>query len=286
MAMKLKDAFAAHLRSTNVEGSGKASSYLRALDLLSDMLRKVPMGFEDCRDIWSVVSVERLRDLHVLVVAEQKKGDKSVWNLPGLPPSYLQNGYCAAALNSYQRFLVEYGHEQALLDVFDTFQGDEAELPAKLDRDLVYPEYLLEDLDSMEGRDVLRSVPVRVNQNVFRRIILKIYRQRCCITGLEVPEINRASHIVGWAKDKRLRMDPRNGLCLSATYDAAFDRGLLSLDDDYRIILSRDLKEVYTSQAVKEYFLKKEGQTIDLPQRYLPNKAYLAKHRERWKGFF
>jgi len=49
MAMKLKDAFAAHLRSTNVEGSGKAKSYLRALDLLSEMLRSVPLGFEDCR---------------------------------------------------------------------------------------------------------------------------------------------------------------------------------------------------------------------------------------------
>jgi len=280
-----RQAFEQHLYEGNIKGSGKAKSYLRALDLLSEMLRSVPLGFEDCRDIWSVVSVERLRDLHVLVVAEQKKGDKSVWNLPGLPPSYLQNGYCAAALNSYQRFLVEYGHEQALLDVFDHFQGDEEDLPAKLDRDLVYPDYLIEDLDSMEGRDVLRAVPVRVNQNVFRRIILKLYRQRCCITGLDVPEINRASHIVGWAKDKRLRMDPRNGLCLSATYDAAFDRGLLSLDDDYRIILSRGLRDAYTSQAVKEYFLSKEGQTIALPKRFLPNQEYLAQHRERWRGF-
>ena len=74
---------------------------------------------------------------------------------------------------------------------------------------------------------------VRSNQHVFRKMILNIYNQSCCITGLNIPEVNRASHIIPWSEDQTIRLDPRNGLCLSATYDAAFDKYLISLDDDY-----------------------------------------------------
>ena len=61
---------------------------------------------------------------------------------------------------------------------------------------------------------------------------------RCCLTGLDLPQLNRASHIIGWAepKGKQIRMDPRNGLCLSATYDAAFDRKPITFDEDYRLV--------------------------------------------------
>lgn len=74
-------------------------------------------------------------------------------------------------------------------------------------------------------------------------------------------------------------MDPHNGLCLSATYDAAFDRHLVSLDKDYRLILSRDLKDHYTGEAVKKWFHQREGDRIALPVRFSPSQAYLEKHR-------
>jgi putative restriction endonuclease len=79
-------------------------------------------------------------------------------------------------------------------------------------------------------------------------------------------------------------MDPRNGLCLSATYDAAFDKHLISLDDDYRIILSKDLKDHTSSVSLQAYFLNKEGDAITLPTRYRPHTDYLAVHRA--KGAF
>lgn len=105
--------------------------------------------------------------------------------------------------------------------------------------------------------------------------------QACCITGLNIPQVNRASHIVAWADDASRRLDPSNGLYLSATYDAAFDKNLISLDDDYRIILAKDIKDHYTSDSVNEYFIKKEGQQISLPSRYSPNQKYLAQHRSK-----
>ncbi len=95
------------------------------------------------------------------------------------------------------------------------------------------PKFLVvEGLDQTQGLNVIRSVKTRSNQHVFRKIILKIYNQSCCITGLNIQTVNRASHIIPWAEDKTIQLDPRNGCCLSAT-SAAFDvQTLTSADDD------------------------------------------------------
>jgi putative restriction endonuclease len=64
-----------------------------------------------------------------------------------------------------------------------------------------------------EEREAL--VRLRVNQSFFRRRVLSAYEYRCCVTGLAVPELLVASHIVPWADDPANRLNPRNGLCLS-----------------------------------------------------------------------
>lgn len=276
----LKDKFRNRLYSSNIEGSGKATSYIRALDLLCEMIAVEPLGFDDCKNIWEVTSTERLTRLYEVVIQEARNSDTSMWNIDGLPKSYLQNGFCSAGLKLYVEFIVENLHEQQLLNVFEEYKGAEKLLPEKLDIKIGYPSFLLEGLDSRIGEDIVRNVRVRTNQNVFRKMILKIYCQSCCITGLNIPEINRASHIIPWAKDASKRLDPRNGLCLSATYDAAFDRNLISLDDDYRILVSKEITEHYTRDSVKEYFLRKEGVQITLPESYLPHLDYLSEHRK------
>lgn len=100
-----KKKFQAYMFRNNKSGSGKATSYLRAMDLLCEMLEALPKGFDDCRDIWSVDSMKRLEALSDLVKSENNLGPKSEWNLPGIPPSYLQKGYCSAALAAYIAFL-------------------------------------------------------------------------------------------------------------------------------------------------------------------------------------
>jgi len=278
-----KKAFSKHIHATNVVGSKKAASYIRALDLLNEMLKAKPFDFSDCKNIWEVSSVERLQELYLFVLLEARKGNESAWNIEGIPTSYLQNGYCSAALKSYQEFLVEHAYEQQLFEVFNQHTGDEGEVPEKLNREIKYPKFLLEDLDNKQGKEVIRAVRVRVNQEVFRLMMLKIYNESCCITGLNIPEVNRASHIVGWSEDHVNRLDPRNGLCLSATYDAAFDKHLISLDEDYRIIISKRISDHYQSDIVKEYFQKKAGVKITLPSSYLPKQEYLEQHRLKGK---
>ncbi len=280
--MNFKEAFTKHIHATNLTGSKKAASYVRAIDLLNEMIQAVPFNFADCKNIWAISSVERLQELYLFVLMEARKDDESAWNIEGIPPSYLQNGYCSAALKSYQEFLIGDAYEQELLTVFNEHKGDESAVVEKLDRQITYPKFLLEGLDKKQGKEVVRNVRVRVNQDVFRKMMLKIYNESCCITGLNIPELNRASHIIPWSDDDgtSIRLDPRNGLCLSATYDAAFDKNLISLDDDYRIIVSKNITDHYKSEIVKEYFLSKQGQKITLPSSYPPQQEYLAVHRD------
>tara|TARA_B100001971_G_C18263100_1_gene588995 strand:- start:3714 stop:4463 length:750 start_codon:yes stop_codon:yes gene_type:complete len=246
------------------------------------MLQREAYSFSDCVDIWNVKSVERLQALYEFVLTEAKLGDQTPWHIP-ISSSYLQKGYCSAALMSLQEFLVESQYQQEQLETFESHTGDESELAPKLERKLNYPKWLLDGLEPKEGRDVVRSVKTRLDQRTFSDIVFKNYNSTCCITGLDIPTVNRASHIIGWAdpQGKKIRLDPRNGLCLSATYDAAFDRHLISLDDDYRIILSKEIKDHYSSQSVQTYFHSKEGDAITLPRSYLPKKDYLEFHRKK-----
>jgi putative restriction endonuclease len=282
----IKQAYEDYLYENNADGSGKASSYLKAIELLEQMLLVEPYSFSDCVDIWSVQSVERLIELQEFVKAEAKRGTHTPWHL-AQSSSYLKNGYCSAALSQLIDFLPQQQHASSALELLNTHAGSESELVQKLAKlELTVPSNAAYDPTSQDGKDRIRSVKTRIGQRAFREVILDIYNRRCCITGLDIPTINRASHIIGWAdpKGKKIRMDPRNGLCLSATYDAAFDRHLISLDDDYRIILSKEIKDHTSSQSVQTYFRSKEGNAITLPDSYLPKKSYLEVHRG--KGAF
>jgi putative restriction endonuclease len=269
----IKGAFTSYIKATNVAGSQKAASYIRAIDILNQLIANESYGFDDCKNIWMVSSIDRLNELYTFVLQQNRIQMNNQWHIDGIPKSYLANGFCSAALNCLIKFLVEFRFEQRLLSNIDLDSQTVTEV------NLDYPNYLLDGLKKYEGKEVVREVTTRANQNVFRKIILKIYNSTCCITGLNVPEINIASHIVPWVEDKKIRLDPANGLCLSATYDAAFDKHLISLDEDYRLIISKNINDFFTSSSVNEHFKKKQGMKIALPSHYQPNQTYLEAHR-------
>jgi putative restriction endonuclease len=72
-----------------------------------------------------------------------------------------------------------------------------------------------------EGMTRLATVNVRVNQARFRKAVLAGYDATCCISGLRHENLVIASHIVPWAQDTKNRLNPQNGLCLSALHDRA-----------------------------------------------------------------
>lgn len=99
------------------------------------------------------------------------------------------------------------------------------------------------------------TIKIRRGQQFFRQSILNAYNIRCCITGIAVPRLPVASHIKPWNQFPDHRLDPRNGLCLSTLHDAAFDSGLITLDNQYRVVLSQRLKSYFPQPALEQNFV-------------------------------
>lgn len=79
-----------------------------------------------------------------------------------------------------------------------------------------------------------RLVVQRVGQDIFRSSLIEYWQGRCPLTGIADTALLRASHIVPWkdCKSDAERLDVHNGLLLSALWDAAFDQGLVTFDDE------------------------------------------------------
>ena len=118
----------------------------------------------------------------------------------------------------------------------------------------------------------------RIKQNFFRRAVLSSYRGRCCMSGLSEARLLVASHIVPWSKDKANRLNPSNGLCLSAIHDRAFDKGLITLTDDFKIVVSEELRRRKEAFVI-EVLLPLNGRTIEPPERFAPQAEFIAWHR-------
>lgn len=135
------------------------------------------------------------------------------------------------------------------------------------------------DEESYVGETRRAIVQARVGQNFFRSAVLSAYEFRCCITGLSVPELLVASHIVPWRDDKANRLNPRNGLCLSALHDRAFDLGLIAISQDLRVVLSARLRKIRSDANIDGAFHTYEGRSIMLPRKFAPDAEFLEYHR-------
>lgn len=130
-----------------------------------------------------------------------------------------------------------------------------------------------------EGKEKIRLVKTRVNQSVFRTVVLATYNNTCCITGINNPQLLIASHIAPWSQDEKNRLNPMNGLCLNALHDKAFDCGLITISsEDYTIKISSKLKTKNAPASIEQSFLKLEGTSIHLPGKFLPSKELLQTH--------
>ena len=274
-----KTKFIDYIKKDSIQGSNKLGAYIQAIKLLEPILKNSKTQFSKFSDIWNITSVADTINLYNFVIEQQKlfKKDKGIF-MGYKSPSYWKNGFCSAALNAYKEFLIIMSHEQKMWNVYNNPNLNSAEVAKQLLNNKIIN---IENLIDNAGKEILRTVKTRVNQQLFRKMILKSYNNSCCITGLNIPEVLRASHISAWAEDKQNRLNPTNGLCLSATYDAAFDRHLISFDEKYRMILSPSLKEHYTNQAFKTYFKDFEGNKLTLPNRFKPDNLLLEKHRNK-----
>lgn len=82
-------------------------------------------------------------------------------------------------------------------------------------------------------------VKVRSAQYLYRAALEQLWDSKCACTGIDIPELLRASHAKPWkdCSDSE-RVDPYNGFLLEARYDLLFDKGLITFSDEGDIILS------------------------------------------------
>jgi len=125
-------------------------------------------------------------------------------------------------------------------------------------------------------------VRVRVNHKFFSRRVLSAYGFRCCVTGLSVRPLLVASHIIPWAIDHTNRLNPRNGLCLNALHDRAFDSHLMWIEKDFTVRISPKLNTTEKASSPAEVWLSSfDGERLILPDNFQPDPELLKKHEKK-----
>jgi hypothetical protein len=141
-------------------------------------------------------------------------------------------------------------------------EGDRATDIATIERD--------EDLDSTTREALIQA---RIGQGKFREDLLRLWDGACSVTGCDLAQVLRASHIKAWKPSKnKERLDPNNGLLLAATVDALFDAHLISFDDAGEMIVSPTI----TAAQRKMLGLPARLRKVPSPEQC----RYLAQHRD------
>jgi putative restriction endonuclease len=137
---------------------------------------------------------------------------------------------------------------------------------------------ILDGIENLKGETKIREVKTRINQNLFREIILSAYNNTCCITGLQIQKLLIAGHIKPWSKDIENRLNPQNGIAINALHDKAFEEGLITILPNYRIKVSSVLFQKKDDKEIFNLFIRFEDKQIYLPTRYLPDPKLLEQH--------
>lgn len=125
-------------------------------------------------------------------------------------------------------------------------------------------------LDETTREAVINS---RIGQGQFREALKRLWGG-CAVTGCDIAEVLKASHIKPWRiSTNEERLNPYNGLLLVPNLDSAFDRGLISFDDNGSILISSVLSEESCLQLGI-------NSSMNLRQSGEQSKVYLKFHRE------
>jgi putative restriction endonuclease len=141
----------------------------------------------------------------------------------------------------------------------------------------------LDNLPEVDGKERERLVTVRVNQSLFRKMVLTNFNNQCCITGIKQSELIVASHILPWSKDKGNRLNPKNGLALNTLHDKAFDCGLITITEDLKIKISSSFLKSKDVSSIQHNFIDYDGKQLIEPQKFFPDIEFLKVHNERFK---
>lgn len=127
------------------------------------------------------------------------------------------------------------------------------------------------------GGQTTTVTQARRGQTLFRDMVLTSYKSRCALTGAEDPRILNASHILPWSHHPDHRMWPTNGICLNALHDRAFDRHLISFDEQWRMLIAPDVP-----LETRRLLERGTDGVLQMPSRFQPDPSFMASHRARF----
>lgn len=263
----------------STENSGKADSYARAIEILDEVLLHQNTINLNGKSLYSVQGLEVIEDILLFVKEEVKKmrlNQHNIFDDYGNPNqrSYPLNNFCSAALKSLKKY-AQYENEVIEADRIVNQETNPHVISKRLTDHF--------DINKV-GEDKYSMTKQRKGQEYFRRMILNNYDGRCALTGINIPQLLLASHIIPWADKthKKDRLNPCNGICLSALYDKAFDGGLITFSpDDYTVQISSALLEYKTLDYYNKHFGNISGKRITIPKEYKPDRDFLAYHKDK-----
>jgi putative restriction endonuclease len=129
---------------------------------------------------------------------------------------------------------------------------------------------------SANDKMALRKVRGNDHRKFAQQVKLN-YQCTCAISGIQTNDFLVASHIIPWSQDEANRKNPANGICLSTLLDKAFDKGYLTINTDYQVVISNKSN---MDQALYEYLWQYEGQKIKLPKSSQPDLNFLSWHSD------
>ncbi len=208
------------------------------------------------------------------------------------------NDTVMAAQLSDELFLVfsnPVKREELKLAILEKYFGVTSQIPEKEKvkySSLVKAE-ILYDPEENYSRKVIKTIseiPAEAREeimilrsSIFRKAILEVYNNQCSVSGLKVEDANRnslvdACHILPFAQTYNDSI--KNGLALSPTFHRAFDRGLISISNNYKVLVHPKLKDYNPDSGIRQY----ENREIYLPgnERFYPSLKSFQEHRIRF----
>ena len=257
------------------EKSGRAGSYAQAIMILDEALQHQDVVDLKGQSLYDITDIKILDEVSSFVRAETRKVRKKQQSIfdhvNEFPPSYARDYFCSSALTSLKKYVL-YLQDVKLADEIVAHEDN----PQKISKKLIAHFDL-----TKEGEDIESVTNRRKGQDYFRRMVLANYNSRCALTGIDIPQLLMASHIIPWRdkSHKKERLNPCNGICLSALYDKAFDKGFITfLPDDFSVRLSSALRENESKEYFDQHFGCIIGKKLTLPSEFKPNREFLAYH--------
>lgn len=191
-----KQGYINYTSSFSPTGSGKASSYAKAIEILNDIFSNISIKEYSINNLYRITNPEVIEDIRNYVLIEEKKmrnGESSIFDYgKTTQTSYPRGGFCSAALKS----LKDYAIYEKDIEKADSIVMQEQN-PQTIAKQL------MKHFDiNREGIDIETITKKRKGQYYFRRMILSNYNDRCALTGIDIPQLLLASHIIPWSEKK------------------------------------------------------------------------------------